>query len=178
MPDPTLQDARPVFHGPRFDVVTLDQHGPDGKPHRKDIIVHPGAVVILPLLDDRTVALIRNERVAVGQSLLELPAGTLEPGEPPDTCAPRELIEETGYRAASVIRLTEFFTSPGICTERMYAYLATGLTYVGQDLDETERITVEATPLEKTIRMVRDNTIRDGKSIATLLFYWNFVRGR
>lgn len=175
---PNLHHARETFHGPRFSVRTLELPGHDGKSHRKDVIVHPGAVVILPLLDHNTVALIRNERVAVGQTLLELPAGTLEPPEHPDVCAARELIEETGYKAETIRQMNEFFTSPGICTERMYAYVATGLTHVGQHLDLTEQITVEATPLEKTIQMVKDNIIRDGKTIATLLFYMTFVRSR
>ncbi|MCE9590309.1 MAG: NUDIX hydrolase [Planctomycetes bacterium] len=174
----SLEQSRLAFHGPRFDVHTLDLPGQDGKRHRKDVIVHPGAVVILPFIDDHTVALIRNQRVAVGETLLELPAGTLEPPESPDVCAGRELIEETGYRADSVVRMLDFYTSPGICTERMYAYVARGLTHVGQDLDLNEQITVEATPLEKTIQMVRDNVIRDGKSIATLMFYMAFIAGR
>jgi ADP-ribose pyrophosphatase len=165
-----LQTAKIVFKGKRFDVARTK-----GK-HPREIVVHPGAVVILPLLDDKTVALIRNERVAVGQTLWELPAGTLEPGEPPLKCAKRELIEETGYKAARVRRLTTFFTSPGICTEVMHAFVARGLTEVGQDLDDGEAITVEAVELARAYEMIESGTLRDGKSIATLLFHRAFSR--
>lgn len=169
MPTSTLQSAPVVFTGQRFHVVRTSG------PHPREIVVHPGAVVILPLLEGDSVAMIRNERVAVGQTLWELPAGTLEPPESPQTCAARELIEETGYRAKKVTRLFEFFTSPGICTEAMYAFVAEGLEAVGQDLDEGESITVEVVPLERAMRMVRENQVRDGKTIATLLYYQLFA---
>ncbi len=133
-----LTGSKRVFHGKRFDVRTLQLPGAEGRTVSKEIVVHPGAVVILPLLDEKTVVMIRNERVAVGQTLLELPAGTLESGEDPQACAFREVIEETGYRAAKMDRLLDFFTSPGICTERMFGFVARGLEQVGQDLDETE----------------------------------------
>ena len=163
-----------VLKGARFDIASMDIPGKDGKSHRKEIVVHPGAVVILPLIDARTVALIQNERIAAGQTLLELPAGTLEPPEPPDSCARRELIEETGYQAGRITRLTDFYTSPGICTERMYAYLATDLTFVGQHLEATEQIVVQPTPMDECLRMIRENRIRDGKTIATLLYYHTY----
>lgn len=169
-----LQHAKVTFHGPRFDVRSFDMPGIDGKPHRKDVVVHPGAVVILPLLDADRVVLIRNERVAVDDTLWELPAGTLEPAEGPQRCAERELIEETGYRGASVTPLAEFYTSPGICTEKMYAFVATGLEHVGQNLDETERITPEIVPMSQVLAMIRDGRIRDGKTIATVLFHQAF----
>ncbi len=141
-------------------------------------MVTPPAVVILPLLDPETVVLIRNERFAVGQTLWELPAGTLEPDEDPVACAARELTEETGYRCETMMQLIDFYPSPGICTERMHAYLAQNLTHVGQDLDENERITVEVVALQKAMGMIKDNTIRDAKTIATLLFYTTFVVDR
>lgn len=165
-----LQNAMRVFHGSRFDVVTLDLPGG----HRKDIVIHPGAVVILPLLDDTRVVLIRNDRIAVGQTLWELPAGTLEPGEKPAVCAGRELIEETGYEAANITPLCRFFSSPGICTEDMWIYLARDLKHVGQDLDATERIVVEIVTFEAALTMVRTGEIRDGKTIASLLYHHVF----
>ncbi len=166
-----LRSAKIVFKGKRFDIARTKGR------HPREIIVHPGAVVILPFLDRETVALIRNERVAVGEKLWELPAGTLEPGEPPLSCARRELIEETGYRAKRVRQLTMFFTSPGICTEKMFAFVAEGLVQVGQHLDEGEKITVEPMGLSKTYDMLGRGKIRDGKSIATLLFYRSYLEG-
>ena len=134
------------------------------------------AVVILPMLDDQTVVLIRNERFAVGQTLWELPAGTIEKGEDPLVCAGRELREETGYEAAKIDRLIEFYPSPGFCTELLTTFLARDLVFKGQELDETERITTEAIPLKESIQMVRDNRIRDAKTAATLLYYQTFLR--
>src|SRR5438105_3671707 len=92
--------------------------------HRREVVVHPGAVVVLPLTDDGQVLLIRTRRYAVGQNLIELPAGTLEKGEDPINCAGRELLEETGYLAGRLKSIGAFFTSPGILSERMYAYAA------------------------------------------------------
>jgi ADP-ribose pyrophosphatase len=171
---PSLQNSKEVFKGARFAVRAVELPGHGGGIVRREVIVHPGAVVILPLLDERTAVLIRNERFAVGQTLWELPAGTLEKNEEPRACAARELIEETGYEAARLRPLTAFFASPGIITERMHAFVADGLALVGQDLDENERITVHALPLEETMDMVRRGEIVDGKTIATLLFYWTF----
>lgn len=170
LPD-TDQASACVFEGVRFDVHTVELPGHSGRTVRRDVVVAPNAAVILPLLDEQTVVLIRNERFAVGQSLWELPAGTIEHGEDPGHCAQRELLEEAGYRAGRMTKLIEFYPSPGICTERMHAFLAQDLTHIGQSLDENERITVEAVALERSMQMVWDNTIRDGKTIAALLYY-------
>jgi ADP-ribose pyrophosphatase len=165
-----------VFHGVRFDVHAVELPGRDGQKHRREVVVHPGAVVLLPLLDLGTVILIRNQRFAVGQTLWELPAGTLEPApETPLSCAKRELIEETGYQAGSVTKLTEFYASPGILTEVMHAFLATDLKPVGQKLEESEQITVHPKPWAEVWEMVRTGEIRDGKTIATLLYYRAFA---
>jgi ADP-ribose pyrophosphatase len=120
------------------------------------------------------VVLIRNERFAVGETLWELPAGTVETGESPDDCAPRELAEETGFACDKIEKLTDFFPTPGFCTERLHAYRARGLSYVGQDLDATEKITAEVVPWEQALAMVRGGDIRDAKTIATLLFHESF----
>lgn len=156
-----------LFTGVRFSVY---------KKGKGEFIAHPGAVVILPVLQDQVI-LIRNERFAVGETLWELPAGTLEPNEEPAVTAARELIEETGYKAKNIELLTTFFTSPGISNELMYAYAAQDLEEVGQNLDEEEKITVEILPWEKVMQMVRDGAVRDGKTIAALLYYACFKKG-
>lgn len=153
----------------RFDVHAVAVAG-----RRREAVVHPGAAVILPLFDDGSVAMIRNVRFAVDETLWELPAGTLEPDEDPAVCAARELTEETGYRAERIDKLTEFYSSPGICTERMHAYLARGLTHVGQDLDATEQIEVEVIAWDRTMQMVQAGEVRDGKTIAALLYWHTF----
>lgn len=170
---PTTQAER-LLEGVRFDVYAVGYPKRSGGHKRREVVVPADAVVILPLLDDDTVVLIRNERFAVNQTLWELPAGTLEPGENPDLCAARELQEETGYAADRVDRLTEFYTTPGFCTEKMTAYRATGLRFAGQDLDETERIETQTLSLDEAAAMVRDGRIRDGKTIATLLYHLQF----
>src|SRR5947208_11851248 len=104
----------------KFRVVRETVHSPGGKTKTREIVRHPGACVIVPLLDDGRVCLIRNWRLAVNQTLIELPAGTLEPPEPPENTAERELIEETGYRAKNARFLHGFFLSPGILDERVH----------------------------------------------------------
>lgn len=141
-------------------------------PVERDVVVHPGAVVILPVLEDGRIVLIRNYRYSVEQELLELAAGTREPNETPLETARRELEEETGYRARVIEPLTEFYTSPGILTERMYAYLATDLTEVGQNLQGAEQITVVVLEPGEVLRMLQAGEFEDGKTVAVLGLYF------
>jgi len=169
---PAEVSSAPIVHeGVRFNVHRLSVPGSDGASHAKDIVAHPGSVVILPIVDDERVVLIENHRVAVGEALWELPAGTLEPGEDPAACAEREIIEETGYRAARLKPLLTLLTSPGMSTEQMHGFVATGLEQVGQRLDASERITPHVVPWSETMQMLRAGRITDAKTIATLLFY-------
>jgi len=170
----TQRKPQTVYQGVRFDIESIELVGRGDQAVHRDVVVAPAAVVVLPLLDEKTVVLIRNERFAVGQTLWELPAGTLEPQEQPQLGAIRELAEETGYQTQRVEPLFEFFPSPGICTERMHAFLARDLEHIGQNLDDSERIAVEAMSLDRSMQMVQNNTIEDGKTIATLLYYHNF----
>jgi ADP-ribose pyrophosphatase len=170
--------SQTLFEGPIFRVERFEIELPNGKTVVRDAVRHPGAVVILPLLDDGRILLIRNFREVVRKWLHEIPAGTLEPGEHPDDAAPRELEEETGHRAGRLAKLTEFLATPGMCDERMYAYLAEGLEPTAQNLDEGECIDVVPTPLDEALEMVRDGRIEDAKTIATLLYYDRFVRER
>ncbi len=166
-----LRSSTKVYKGARFDVFKSN----DETSRRREFVAHPGAVVILPLLGDEIV-MIRNERFAVGETLFELPAGTLELGEEPLKTAEREIIEETGYRANKIRPLISFFTSPGISNELMYAFLAEDLEHVGQNLDEGEKITVETLPVKKIMPMISAGAIKDGKTIATLLFWLEFSK--
>ncbi|MBK8913961.1 MAG: NUDIX hydrolase [Phycisphaerales bacterium] len=168
-----------LHRSPKFDVVRAQRRDPAGREHAHEIVVHPGAAVILPVLDDGRIVLIRNWRVAAGAELLELPAGTLEPGEAPSACAARELQEETGFRASRITPLTRFFSSPGICTEVLHLFAATGLSAGPQSLDAGESIRVEPTPMEDALAAVRNGQIMDAKSIAGILFYdrWRTAAG-
>lgn len=161
-----------LYHGKRFDVVSV----PYKNNIPRDVVIRPGCVVILPILDHEHILFIRNNRHAIGKELWELPAGTLEKGEAPLECAKRELIEETGYKGEEFEALTQFYTTPGFCNEEMHAFVASNLTFVGQHLDETEEIIVEPVTWRNALAMASDGTIADGKTLATLLFYKTFFK--
>jgi ADP-ribose pyrophosphatase len=146
--------------------------------HIREVVVHPGAVVVLAFTPQDQVLLIRTRRYAVGQILVELPAGTLEKGEDPINCAGRELLEETGYLAGRLAAIGNFFTSPGILSEKMYAYAAYDLEQRKPALEEGEEIELMPTPYDQAIAMIKDGQIHDGKTIAALLMYDRFFRKR
>jgi ADP-ribose pyrophosphatase len=174
-----LIEKQPIFEGKkiRLEVHHLRDEETDRRISR-EVVVHPGAVVILPLLKDDVVVLIRNRRYAVGQILVELPAGTLEKGEAPMNCAGRELLEETGYLAGRLQPLGNFYTSPGILSEKMYAFVAYDLEKKESALEEGEEIELSPTKLDDAIDMIQLGQIADGKTIATLLMYERFFRNR
>ena len=153
----------------KFEVVRHLCEGRDGRPHAVEIIQHPGAVVILPLLDRNRCLILRQFRPALNRELWELPAGTLDvPGEDPQAAAGRELEEETGYRAGKLEYLCEFYTSPGILTELIRSYVATDLTRTAQRLEPLERIHVECMSVDEALAMMRDGRIVDAKTMVTL----------
>ena len=165
-----------LFKGAKFDFERLTVPGSDGRPLTREIIRHPGAVVILPILDSPSsasgephVVLIKNWRISLETWLYELPAGTIEKGEEAAACAARELEEETGYTAATITLLCRFYSSPGMSDEQMWLYAATGLTSVGQRLELDERVTVHPMPLSNALAMINSGELVDGKSILALL---------
>jgi ADP-ribose pyrophosphatase len=168
------EDRVRLLEGSRFRVDRVRVPSRDGSAVYREIVVHPGAVVVLALDDDGRVVLIRNTRHALGATLWELPAGTLEAGEDPLAAAARELTEETGYEAASLRPLLGFYSCPGVTTEWMHVFVATRLRHVGQRLEPTEDIRVEPTALDDVLAMIRDLRIEDGKTIAAVLYYRAF----
>lgn len=164
-----------VFRGRKFHVVVEDEALPGGRTVRREAVMHPGAVAILPLPDAGHVCLLRNRRYAVGEELWEIPAGTLEPGEPPDRAAARELAEETGYTAARWRKLTEFYPSPGVLGEKMVLYVAEGLTPGAQRLEADEQIVPHVVPWGDALAWARDGTIRDAKTLVAVLL-WDRLR--
>lgn len=159
-----------VHEGSLFNVEVLTWTDERGRSVRREVVRHPGAVVIVPVLDDNLV-MIRNYRVAVDARLWEFPAGKLESGELPERAAARELEEETGYSAKSLRKLGEFYTSPGFADELMHAFVADGLTPCGQRLEAGEDIAVEIVSRREALQMAHDGRLRDGKSIAALLMW-------
>jgi len=171
-----VTDPDILFEGRRFRVRRQEHRTADGTLHVREIVEHPGAVVVLPLLSDGQVCLIRNYRTAVGRTLIELPAGTLEPGEPHAETARRELAEETGYRAESMTLLHEFFMSPGILNERMFLYDARGLTLGERHLDAGEQIENLVVTWSEAVAMADDGRIEDAKTLVGILYHDHRLR--
>jgi ADP-ribose pyrophosphatase len=157
-----------VYLGKAFDVRRDQVSLPDGRTTSFDVVVHPGAVTMIPVDSQGRVLFVRQYRYAVGEELLELPAGTLNEGEEPEVCASREVREETGMSAAKLEKIGEFHLVPGYSTEYMYIYLATGLRTDPLPGDEDEFITVEAIALDKIPELISQGVIRDAKSLAAI----------
>jgi ADP-ribose pyrophosphatase len=162
----------------RFEVNEVEYTTADGHAVRRQVIRHPGSVVILPIWDDQRVCLIRNYRAAADQHLIELPAGTLEPGEDHASTAARELTEETGLSARHWRELTSFYAAPGILDEHMHLYLATGLSEGTPHREAGEEIENVVVPLDEALDWVRQGRIRDAKTIVGLMYYDGFERRR
>jgi ADP-ribose pyrophosphatase len=160
---------RVVFTGRKIQVAIETETLADGSEVQRDVVIHPGAVAIVPLVDADHVCLVRNRRPIVGEELLEIPAGTLEPGEAPDLAAVRELAEETGYSAKNWRKLAEFFPSPGVLSERTHLYLATGLSAGPMHLEAGEELVPQVVSWSDAMKWAVDGTIRDAKTLIGLL---------
>ncbi|MGA8857015.1 MAG: NUDIX hydrolase [Candidatus Bathyarchaeia archaeon] len=139
-----------------------------GKTTKREIIEHRGAAAIVPVTRDRDVILVRQYRYAITTNLLEIPAGTMEPGETPEQCASRELEEETGYRCKEIEKILEFFPVPGYSTEKIHVYLAKGLITSKMHTEDDEKIELEIMPFHRALEKVRSGEIQDAKSICAL----------
>ena len=154
----------------RVDTVQMG----DREPVEREIVEHPGSIVVVPVTGRDSVLLVEQWRHPAKQVLLEAPAGTLDPGENPAETVQRELREETGYRAASIRKIGEFWIAPGWCDEYMHAYLATGLTPDPLPQDVDEDLHVVETPLDEVPGLLQNGRIADAKSIAALLMALEF----
>lgn len=165
MPQPIIT---PIHKGRildfRLEKITL----PNGATITLDIVRHPGAAAVVAVDAHREVTLINQFRHAAGGFIWEIPAGTLNPGEEPETCARRELREEAGLDADEWLRLGSILTSPGFCDEVIHLYLARGLRQGAQQLDHDEILSLKRVPFTHALRMIRDGEIQDAKSIAAL----------
>ncbi len=161
----------------KFKVERRTFTSPDGQAIEKTLVIHPGAVLILPVLDPERIVMVMNFRYTAERELLELPAGTLEPNEAPEACAARELTEETGYSAGRIQPLCQFYTTPGFTDEFMYAFVAYDLAEGQQDLDENERVRPVIMDLNDAIKGTLDGRIIDGKTIAALHVYRSRFEG-
>jgi ADP-ribose pyrophosphatase len=164
-----------LYKGERVQLFHIHIRGRNGEIVKKEFVAHPGAVVILPLLGEDKVCLIKNYRYSAQRELLELPAGTLEPGEERLLAAQRELAEETGYSAKTWKFLTEFWVSPGVYGEKMWLYLARDLISGRQQLDETEQIETFPVSWAEAQRLALQGQIQDAKTLIGL-FLWERLR--
>lgn len=167
-----------VYRGKPF-YVCKDTYHFDGETKHFNIVVHPGAVVLVPVTKNKELLLVKQWRRAVGRIMLEFPAGTLEPSEAPIVCAERELREETGYTAHRILPLGGFFSAPGFCTEYLHLFLALELEEAPlQSEDEDEAIDLVAATYDEVVKMIEEHQIQDAKTIAGLYRYEQWLRVR
>ena len=157
-----------IYEGKIIDLSVEKVTLPNGAIAELELITHPGASAVVPLKDSQTVVLIRQYRHAVGEYIYEIPAGKLHFGEDPRDCAMREVEEEIGYKIGNLEPLLSFFTTPGFTDEIIHIYLGENLTLGTQDLGEDEVLEVIEMPLAKTIELIKDGSIKDGKTIIGL----------
>lgn len=141
---------------------------PNGQQSTREIVRHPGAVAIVPIEASGRVVMVEQYRYAAQRTLLEIPAGTLKPGEDPDLCAARELQEETGYKPGKLTKLGSIFLAPGYSTEQIHLYLATDLTESRLAMDEDEFINVHILSFDEIHEQIANNAICDAKTIAAI----------
>ncbi len=161
---PETVSSELAYEGKVFD-IRVDEIREGDVEYKREIVVHRGSAVIVPVFDDGTVALVRQYRHAAGKYLLELAAGTLDQGEDPRTGAIRELEEEIGVRAGRVELLCEFYVSPGFLTEKMFVFLATELTETKQKLEDDEILSIERHRFTALLEMIKTGEIEDAKTI-------------
>jgi ADP-ribose pyrophosphatase len=165
--------SKVVYRGPVFWISTDQVQEPGGIKVRRDLVHHSGSVVVLAVDNSRStprVLLERQYRHAAGDYLWELPAGRIDPGEDELKAAQRELIEETGYRASRWRRILKFYASPGFVAETMAVYLATGLQRGLAEPEDDEIIVKRMVPLPSAVNMVLKGTLRDAKTISSVLW--------
>lgn len=167
----TMQSTE-IFKGKVVHLQVDDVLLPNGKQAKREIIHHPGAVAIIPITNDGKLVLVEQYRKALERSIIEIPAGKLEPGEDPALCAKRELEEETGYGAGELTYIQSFATSPGFANEIIHLYVAKDLYKVEnkRELDEDEFVSLIEVTLEEAEQMVKNEQIFDAKTAFSLLW--------
>ncbi len=166
-----------IFKGRIIDLSVETVTLPNGATAELEIITHPGAAAVVPMKDETTVVMIRQYRHAVGGFIYEIPAGKLHPGEDPRECAVREVEEEIGYKVGNLEPLLSFFTTPGFTNEVIHIFLGKDLQPGTQDLGAEEVLEVLEMPIDKAIALIKEGTIRDGKTIIGLQMAYLQLKG-
>ena len=174
----TVKSTAEVYKGRIFNFVTENLKLPNGRDAEMAFIRHPGSTAVVPLLEDNTIVMEVQYRHPVGEYLLEIPAGTLEPGESPLNCAKRELMEETGFRAQELIKLGKIHMIPAYSDEEIHVFIAKGLTPAKQNLDPDEIIEVVTYPLKNAVQMIDEGKITDALTILSIQMAWFYINGR
>jgi len=143
---------------------------PNGLETTREVVEHPGAVAIIPLLDDQRIVVTKQYRIAAGRQLLEIPAGTLEKGESPVSCAKRELVEETGYSARRIRKAFSCYLAPGYSTERIHFFVAGGLARTEAQPEEDEAIATRTIRLNDGLKAIEKGAVQDAKTICALYY--------
>jgi ADP-ribose pyrophosphatase len=164
-----------IYNGPVFGIRCDEVIEPSGVRATREVITHPGSVVVLPVLPDGRIVLIRQYRYAARQYLWELVAGRIDAGETPQVAAARELIEETGFRAKRFRVFLDVFPTPGFLEERMFILLAEDLTAGEAEPEEDEKIISRGYNRKQLEEMIRGGKLRDAKSIAGILYYFRYL---
>ena len=165
-----------IYQGRVFGLRRDEVLEPSGVRATREVVTHPGSVVVLPVLANGKIVLIRQYRHATRQYLWELVAGRKEPEETPEQGAARELLEETGYRAKKLKVFLQFFPTPGFLEEKMFLLLAEGLTAGKAEPEEDEKIEVRAFSVTELKQMMKKGVLQDAKSLAGILYYLTFLR--
>jgi ADP-ribose pyrophosphatase len=165
---PKVIEREMLVKGKKYSYEKITVRSPAGKVHSREVVRHPGAVIVVPILDDGRIVMIRNYRITVERWLVELCAGTIEHNDPPIQTAKRELIEETGFEAGKIEHLASFYTTPGLTDEMMHAFVACDLKDVGQDLEDDEMIEVVKLTPGEAMGLISSGEMVDAKSMVAL----------
>uniref|UniRef100_A0A7C4Q4A0 NUDIX hydrolase n=1 Tax=Bellilinea caldifistulae TaxID=360411 RepID=A0A7C4Q4A0_9CHLR len=166
-----------IYQGRAFGVEKIQMKLPDGTVRPYDLVQHSGSVTIVPLDSNGNLLFVRQYRIGVGEELLELPAGVLNDTEDPQTCAAREIREETGMAATNLELLGDFYLAPGYSSEHMYIFLASGLYPSPLEQDADEFLHLVAIPAVQALEMAQNGEIRDAKSLAALMLAQKRLKG-
>lgn len=170
-----LLHTETVYQGRAFEVRREHLRAPDGRTVKYDIIEHTGSVILIPVDDEGQMYFVRQYRHAAQIELLELPAGTQEPGEPPAEAAAREIREEIGMEAGKLVEIGAFYLAPGYSTELMHVFLATDLKHNPLEADADEFLSVEKIPVAEALRQAESGEMQDAKSLAALLLVRRYL---